>query len=554
MRKDEYYADKLLEMIKVLTTHDDYKDFQNISEKINEAVKSGSKFDIHARFPFLTDMFFHVIAAGIKIQMLWLDWLWKNKFAQMTAENRKALQTLGAQNNCTYHSLEQMISVCHSQDSSENTADRSFAAQIEEDFKKNLDDMKKSVNGCCNPEEIKQHIISAKFQLKFIPLPKRREYIRQYIDVLHELSEIQIVKESAKLSNIIRFFTGKYENIPLNFCNDDEYEQLADIYNGNIGLDEELFKKITARQKDVYQAHSQQSQDLKSVLSGLKHREDQEIKELCRLWGAVMTAHVFPNTPAPGREFSLFLNKGCEAQMLLHNMCAWRYYRIDRHGSGRITAKHLNGKFDPTGQTLEVDYETDGIAMDTFMHIIKHKMPEYLEGKVSDTYLTSIIDDACSSRIDVRTGADRTHRATGCNESLDTPVGSSADDGKAVTLGDLIPASEVRNIEKDHQKFVLESIKKYSPELYLYMILSYNGVTAETLVALKEHNISLPAEGVTSGQKLTKREILEIIGKGGNGNYFIRELKKLIKTSEFREIPELQEIAREIIKFLDEKK
>ena len=545
----EIYAQELLELVAGIAQHEDYKNFRHTSSKIKDAIQNGNARTIHSQYPFLTDMFFHVIIAELRSQSDWLDWLWKNDIRQMA--NEKKFPGGDEQWSFNYSSLPEMISSYIQANSKQYLTEDSIISKIEEDFKKNLDDMSSYLkDGSVDFDNVKEHIILAKLQLKFIVYDKRIDYLALYIAVLKELCELQSVRESNKLLRIIVFFIEKYENIPMNFCNDDVFGMLG-TFAGNAVFDKDFFNKLLIDLDKIHKKHNEQTVEIDKALSNLGRCGDVELKNAHYRWNAVINAKVYDRINAPDKDCALYIKRGIEAQMLLHRMCANRYYHIDRFGSGKIPAKHLQGRFDRTGQFIDVDYISDGIAIDVFTHIIDCRMREYLDGEHSDAYLTSIIDNVCADKIDNLTGANRTYKAFGENMSTDMPIGNSSDGDKSKTLGELIPASEAAATEYDYRNFVLQSIKKYFPELYLFLLLLYNGVTAETLSALKNNGFAIQAGSLTIGQKLKKQEILEIIGKGGNAHYVKRTLEKLIQKPEFKENPELLEISQEIVRFLD---
>ena len=401
-------------------------------------------------------------------------------------------------------------------------------------------------------DQIKGHIILAKFQLKLIAYDKRKEYLKQYIEVLKNLRELSAVQESNKLVRIIDFFVGKYENIPMNFCNEDEFGILGAL-KGDTSLGKDFFNSLLSDLDEIHKKHNEQADEIDRMFSNLGRCDDAVLKNARHCWNAVSNAKVYGKIKTPDDAYASYIHKGIEAQMLLHKLCANRYYHIDRFGSGKIPAKRLKGRFDRTGQLISVDYKSDGIAIDVFTHIINCRMREYLDGEHSDAYLTSIIDNVCAEKIDNLTGANRTYKASGENISTSIPIGNSADGDKKQTLEDLLSAYEDTSAEDDYRNLALKNIKNHFPELYLYLLLLYNGVTLETLAALKDNGFAAQAEALTVGQELTKKAILEIIGKGGNGHYVDRSLKQLIEKPEFKEIPELREISQEIVRFLDKK-
>ena len=199
----EGYAQELLGLVSSITMHDDYRDFQHVSEKIKDAVENGNALTIHSQYPFLTDMFFHVIIAELKSQSDWLDWLWENDAKQMIGADKKSFE---------YVSLLKMISSYAHTNSENQSAFYSVSSKIEEDFKRNLDDMEKYLNGTISSDEVKNHIVLAKFQLKFIRADKRKEYLAQYISILKKLRETQSVCDANKLARIIFFNKEIYDS------------------------------------------------------------------------------------------------------------------------------------------------------------------------------------------------------------------------------------------------------------------------------------------------------------------------------------------------------
>ena len=546
----ETYTQELLDLVSCLTRHTAYKDFQHVSDKIKDAIQNGNTLTIHSQYPFLTDMFFHIIIAELKSQSEWLDWLWENDIKPILGKEK----FLAERDNWTfdYSSLLEMIDSYAQANNGQNHS-TPIASKIEEYFNRNLDDMKKYLESAsADFDNVKEHIILAKFQLKFIACDKRKKCLMQYIAILKGLRELQSVQVSDKLVRIIDFFIEKYENIPMNFCNDDEFGVLGS-FCGDALSDKVFFNKLLSGLEEIHKKHNEQTNELDKKFSELDRCDNAELKNVCHRWDAVSNAKVYGKIKTPDEAFPSYIKQGIEAQILLHKMCANRYYHIDHFGGGKIPAKHLDGKFDRTGQLIKVDYISDGIAIDVFTHIIDCRMREYLDGEHSDSYLTSIIDNVCADKIDNLTGANRTYKASGENISTHTPVGNSQDGDKTKTLEDLIPAPELVSTEDDYQNLVLENIKKHSPELYLFLLLLYHGVTVETLSALRNNGFAIQAQSLTIGQDLKKQEILEIIGKGGNAHYFKRSLEKLLQKPEFREMPELREISQEIVRFLNRK-
>lgn len=543
----ETYTQELLDLVSCLTKHTAYKDFQHVSDKIKDAIQNGNLLTIHSEYPFLTDMFFHIIIAELKTQSEWLDWLWENNISPIAEKDRYLCEEV------KYSSFAEMLSTHIQTDNKNSLTDTSISAKCEEYFKINLREMKEYLEaGTADFDIIKEHIILAKFQLKFIAYDKRNEYLTQYIAVLKKMRDLSSVQESGKLVRIIDFFVGKYENIPMNFCNDDEFSILGAVKD-DTSLSKNFFKSLLLELDKIRKKHNEQTGEIDRIFSNLGRCDNTELKNACQHWNAVSKGNVHGQIQTLDAAYASYIKYGIDAQKLLHNICANRYYHIDNYGSGKIQAKHLQGRFDRTGQLFKVDYQSDGIAMDTFIHIINCKMYEYLDGEHSDTYLTSIIDNVCALKIDNYTGARRKHKASGENVSTNAPIENPSDGKRTHSLEDSLPAQGEASVEYDYRRYVLKTIKKYSTECYLYLLLLYHGVTLKTLSALRNNGFAAQAESLTVGQELEKQEILEIIGKGGNGHFFERELEKLRKMPEFKEIQELRDLSQEIVRFLNRK-
>ena len=188
---------KFFDLISSITQHVDYKNFPHVSEKIKKAAENGDIFSIHRQYPFLTDMFFHVIIAEFKAQSNWLDWLWINDVEQIPEEDLKKILSAKDNSDFEYKSLLEMIASCANELSIQD--EKSIEEQLEVAFLKNLDEMKK-ISEETEPDYINNHISLAKLQLKYIKPEKRKEYLKQYIDVLKKIRDLKSVKNSEKIS------------------------------------------------------------------------------------------------------------------------------------------------------------------------------------------------------------------------------------------------------------------------------------------------------------------------------------------------------------------
>lgn len=573
----EYYANELLKSIKNINNYDDYKNYQNITAEIEKAVQTEDKSKIHTQYPFLTDAFFHVVVAGIKAQAVWLDWLWMNEQKHMSPDDKKIIQKHLAAHCLEYKSMHEIIMSLMPTENSENMSPDPISANVEEIFQNNINDMKSYLNSEPDLDDVRQHIISAKLQLKFIDSGKRRGYINQYIALLKELNEKECIKQSSDLQEIIRFFVGKYEYIPINFCNDDECKLLADMCSGELLKNNNSFTEIFKMLNNAHREHELQSTKLKDIFADLRQCGSNELKFFAQCWGAICSAQVFRKIKSPDEKFYSCIEDGVKAQVLLYNMCAWSYYRINNFGSGKISAQHLDNRFDRTGQLINVNYQLDGTAMDMYTHILNNKMREYLDGEHSTKYLINIIDNTCKEVIDYITGAKRKYKAAGENKSLNrTSKTIHGEDKKTSEIDDLIDPDETL-FDSESGKIILNLIRKKYFQLYLYLLLWYYGVKEDTLkelqllpkwremeilkrieraegaqkqvlldklekVKLKNEQLTDYINKLTLDQDLNTQEKLECIGKKGNGHFFIRELKKMYKDPDFHQTADFEDI------------
>ena len=267
----ERYAQKLLEFVRSIIPHDDYKEFQQTACKIDEAAQKEEFGKIHSQYPFLTDMFFHVIIAGLKSQELWLDWLWDHEISEMSADDQIKIRQLIQENNLQYNSLPQIASLLIQENFSGGTTN--LADQIPEEFQNTLNDLKKLTAGNITPDALQELIISVKFQLKYIEQSKRKESLQYCINALRDIENAPELQANKKSSNLLRFFIEKFENIPINFCNDEEYKTWGVLCEPEKQPDNKYFEKLQRSINEAHQEHTGQARKFQEVLARLENSD-----------------------------------------------------------------------------------------------------------------------------------------------------------------------------------------------------------------------------------------------------------------------------------------
>ena len=571
----ENYARQLLHQLKFASNYPDYSEFTKIDDLLQAVEKQADLNEMHSQYPFITDIFFHIIIAGSNARRIWQIWIIQNIVSLLDLKSHPELVTKLKQmfgdtpffKNDVLESCASLEFLLRQRFKENQEKIKSIRQEAEDNFNENLKYLKQVTASNMDGNDIVEHLILAKYQLKFIPAEKRRTYLKEYIDALKPIHELCSLYSEKRNAEKIRFFIEKYENIPLNFCNDAVFRIIgkSDLCNPVVA-DKVFYNDLL---EDLLEINSDFECSIRDIFDLCRSLvipvQNTEVTRLMEIWNIIDQADEYRirAAAAPEPELPEYLIRGMRAQELLYKLCVKQAYSLNYKGVGKIPSMSLHGKIDAYGNVIEnVNPLLDYIGMNIFCYLRSsrkssqgmiddfYQIRKYLDGEHSDKYLTSMIINICSW---IKDSFLWTKKETSPPqmESSDAPIGNSDGEDDIKTLLDFIEAPN-NEPDSDYSEKILKIIKENHFDLYLYLMLYKFGVTPEVKKLLDNFRDGgeIP---VAIGQVLNKGEIRKLLGIS-NTHFFKQELNKLKGTLLHDANPEFYDLICEIKRYLNTKK